>query len=90
MAELSMGRKKNAPPAHDGPGVEKGAAADEEPETTLKVYASTQQLVSKTASLCGVKIAKLFKVKEVEDFLVHFYLDQLRREQEAAKRGRPQ
>jgi hypothetical protein len=85
-----MGRKKLAPPEPDGPDAEKGVAAGEEPETTLKVYVSTQQLVSKCATLCGVKIARLFKVKEVEDFLLHFYLEQLRREAETAKKGRPQ
>jgi hypothetical protein len=84
MAKQPKSREKDddAPP-------EPAAPAEEEPkegQTTLKVGVSDAELVGKIAAHRGKSVAKLFKDEDVQDFLTHLLLEEMRKEAERLKR----
>jgi hypothetical protein len=58
-------------------------------EVSLKVDAAEGDLVSKLAALRRVSIARLFKERDVNDFLTHLLLEEMRKETERLKGTSP-
>lgn len=75
MATATMSKKKE-----DVPG--------DEPESTLKVWRSDQQIVAKVAAHRGLTIKELFREQDVQDFFKHLLLAEMQKEAERLQ-GKP-
>jgi hypothetical protein len=77
----TMAKARPSPPE---PSEEDGGEAGKK-RTSLKVSIETGQLIGKLAAMRGVSVERLFKMQDVENFLTHFLLEEMRLEAERLK-----
>lgn len=62
--------------------------SEKKDEASLKVSIASSQLVSKLAHHRGLSIKELFLEKDVEDFLSHLLLEEMRKEAERINKAK--